>query len=60
MEHGTCESCGTDDCDDLVALHRLYVTPESWDQEGSVTQVEAVERWCAACRANYPHAPTGA
>ncbi len=60
MENGTCESCGTDDCDDLVVLHRLYVTPEAWDQEESVTRVETTEQWCAACRANYPHVPVGA
>ncbi len=60
VERGSCDSCGEVDCDDLIALHRLYITPESWDAEGSVTQVEAVERWCAACRANYPHVPVGA
>ena len=57
MENGDCESCGEVGCDDLVVLHRLYITPEAWDQEGSITQVEEVERWCAACRATYPHVP---
>lgn len=60
VEHGSCDSCGEVECDDLLALHRLYVTPEEWDTEGSVTEVEEVERWCAACRANYPHVPVGA
>ena len=55
VETGTCDSCGEDDADDLVALHRLYVTPESWDQEGSVRRDPDVERWCAACRTHYPH-----
>lgn len=60
MEAGTCDSCGEVDADDLLALHRLYVTPEAWDTEGSVTKLDVVERWCAACRANYPHLPVGA
>ena len=60
METGTCDSCGEDDADDLVALHRLYVTPESWDQEGSVRRDPDVERWCAACRTHYPHELLGA
>lgn len=59
MERGSCDSCGTDDCDDLLALHRLYITPEAWDTEGSVTKVDEVERWCAACRSSYPHVPVG-
>ena len=59
MESGSCDSCGEVGCDDLLALHRLYVTPEAWDTEGSVTKVEDIERWCAACRANYPHVPVG-
>lgn len=60
LERGSCDSCGEVDCDDLLALHRLYVTPEAWDTEESVTKVDEVERWCAACRANYPHLPVGA
>jgi hypothetical protein len=60
VDHGTCDSCGEVDCDDLLALHRLYVTPEAWDTEGKVTRVDDVERWCAACRTHYPHVPVGA
>lgn len=55
METGTCESCGTEGCDDLVTLQRLYVTPESWDQEATVIRVDDIERWCTACTTHYPH-----
>jgi hypothetical protein len=50
----TCDSCGASS-DDLVAVHRLYVTPESWDTEGKVDKVDEVERWCFPCRTHYPH-----
>ena len=55
VETGTCDSCGDAERDDLVALHRLYVVPEQWDQQGSVTRVDEVERWCVPCRTHYPH-----
>lgn len=55
MDAATCDSCGGDGGEDLVALHRLYVVPESWDQDSSVTRLDEVERWCSACRAHYPH-----
>jgi hypothetical protein len=51
---GRCDSCGRDE-DDLVAVHRVYVTPESWDAEGKVDVVDEVERWCFVCRTHYPH-----
>ncbi len=50
-----CDSCGDDDVE-VVALHRLYVTPEAWDQEEKVEVVADVERWCSVCRTHYPHA----
>ncbi|MGK2947933.1 MAG: hypothetical protein ACSLFP_05120 [Acidimicrobiales bacterium] len=50
-----CDSCGDDDVE-VVALHRLYVTPEAWDQEEKVEMVQEVERWCSVCRTHYPHA----
>jgi len=50
----TCASCG-DRSDALVAVHRLYVTPESWDTPGRVDRLEEVERWCFPCRTHYPH-----
>jgi hypothetical protein len=49
-----CENCGGED-DDLVAVHRLYVVPESWDSAGGTSRVEATELWCFSCRSMYPH-----
>ena len=51
---GRCESCGRDD-EELAAVHRVYVTPESWDSEGKVDVVDEVEQWCFVCRSHYPH-----
>ena len=51
-----CESCGRAD-ETTVAVRRVYVTPESWDQEGSVEVQPEVEHWCWVCQAHYPHEP---
>jgi len=51
---GTCESCGRDG-EQLRAVHRVYVTPDSWDSEGKTTRLEEVEWWCFACCTHYPH-----
>ena len=51
---GHCDSCGTDRVE-VVAVHRVYVTPEAWDTEGKAEVVDAVERWCFPCRTHYPH-----
>ena len=51
---GTCESCGRD-AQDLARVHRVYVTPESWDQEETVEVQADVEAWCFSCRTHYPH-----
>ena len=53
----TCESCGAhvDGADDLVPVHRVYVTPAAWDTEENVEVVDEVERWCFPCRTLYPH-----
>jgi len=59
VDTGTCDSCGTEGCDDLAPLNRLYVTPEAWDQEEKVVRVEEVESWCSACRTHYPHQLVG-
>jgi hypothetical protein len=56
VETGTCDSCG-DGRDDLVRLHRVYVTPETWDTPGRAVVVDEVERWCFPCRTHYPHEP---
>lgn len=51
---GTCESCG-DSGVATEAVHRIYLTPEAWDQEEKVEVLDAVERWCFPCRTSYPH-----
>jgi hypothetical protein len=52
----TCDSCGREEPEaDLVELHRVYVTPESWDVEEKIEVVEEIERWCFPCRSSYPH-----
>jgi hypothetical protein len=53
-ETGRCESCGRDG-EELAPVHRVYVTPESWDTEGKVDVVDEVEEWCFVCRSHYPH-----
>lgn len=53
-----CESCGRPDSD-LVAVHRMYVVPEDWDQEGRQTVVEELEIWCFSCRSQYPNVLPG-
>jgi len=58
-EATTCDSCGSPD-DDLVAVHRVYVTPAAWDTEEKVEVVDEVEQWCFPCRSHYPHQPLGA
>jgi hypothetical protein len=50
----TCESCGAPS-DDLVEVHRVYVTPAAWDTEERVDVVDEVELWCFPCRSLYPH-----
>jgi hypothetical protein len=50
----TCQNCDRED-DDLAAVKRIYVVPESWDTPGSATTVDEVERWCFSCRTQYPH-----
>lgn len=53
MATGVCESCGSDE--ELVAVRRVYVTPEAWDTEGKAEVVPEPEQWCYACRSHYPH-----
>ena len=49
-----CENCARED-DDLSAVRRVYVTPESWDTPGSSKTAADVELWCFSCRSQYPH-----
>jgi hypothetical protein len=51
-----CENCGFPD-PDLVRTHRVYVTPASWDTEGSETVVPEPEMWCVSCCSQYPNEP---
>jgi hypothetical protein len=54
---GTCESCGSRG-EDLVVVRRLYLTPESWDNAGSIREAD-FELWCFPCRTMYPHQEPG-
>jgi len=49
-----CESCARED-EDLIAVRRIYLTPDTWDTTGSSTVVPGVELWCFPCRTMYPH-----
>jgi hypothetical protein len=53
---GVCENCAADD-DELILVRRVYVTPERWDQPGSVQIVEPPELWCVSCVSQYPNQP---
>lgn len=53
---GACDSCG-DEVADLVAVRRVYLTPETWDTAGRSETLDEVERWCFPCRTHYPHEP---
>jgi hypothetical protein len=54
----TCESCGAFD-DELLLVHRMYVTPADWDTDGSEVTMAGTELWCFACCTMYPHVPVG-
>ena len=51
---GHCDSCDDDDVA-VARLHRIYLTPEAWDQEEKVEVLDDVEQWCFPCRTSYPH-----
>lgn len=50
-----CASCGRD-ADDLEPVRRVYLTVRDGRMEAGDPLPE-VERWCAACRSQYPHQP---
>lgn len=53
-----CDSCGRDEPPgDVLAVHRVYLTPAAWDTEERVEVVPEVERWCFPCRTSYPNEP---
>ena len=52
----SCDSCGRDDPEaDVLAVHRVYVTPAAWDTEERADVQDEVEHWCFPCRTHYPH-----
>lgn len=59
MAGSRCDSCGREDEDDVVAVHRAYITPESWDTEERIDVQPDVEHWCFVCRSHYPHQVVG-
>jgi hypothetical protein len=58
MDMGACDSCGDRDVE-VLAVHRVYVTPEAWDTEEKIEVVAEVEHWCYPCRTHYPHQEVG-
>ena len=56
-----CESCGRDEpAAEVLAVHRVYVTPAAWDVEERIEVLDGTERWCPSCRSTYPHKLEGA
>jgi hypothetical protein len=53
---GTCDSCGRPD-ESLFAVYRVYVTPPTWESEGSARRLDEREQWCFSCCSHYPHEP---
>jgi len=51
-----CASCGASEAS-LTPVHRIYVEHDVSAPEPTVTELEEIELWCAACTANYPHRP---
>jgi hypothetical protein len=49
-----CDSCGSTE-NELVSVHRMYVTPEAWDTVAKEVVMPEVEQWCVACALSYPH-----
>lgn len=49
-----CDSCGRDD-EEVEAVRRVYVTPDAAGGPPGFLEADHDERWCAACRATYPH-----
>jgi hypothetical protein len=45
---------------ELVAVKRVYVTPERWDSpDADARIVDEVELWCVSCCTQYPHVIPG-
>jgi hypothetical protein len=56
VSDGVCESCARED-DDLVAVHRVYLSPDTPGPDGTpaASTMVDVELWCFSCRSMYPH-----
>ena len=54
----TCDSCGREG-EPLTPVHRVYVTPETWETPGAVRRLDDTEHWCFACLTHYPHERVG-
>ena len=52
----SCENCARPD-EVLVTVFRVYEIPEAWDEPGSRTVLDEVERWCLSCASQYPNEP---
>jgi hypothetical protein len=51
----TCESCGGDG--PVEPVRRIYLATDEDGRLRPARTVPEVERWCAACRGQYPHEP---
>lgn len=57
MTERVCENCAMPD-EELVLVHRVYVTPERWDSpEAEARVVDETELWCVSCCSQYPFVP---
>ncbi|MEZ5373152.1 MAG: hypothetical protein R2704_10500 [Microthrixaceae bacterium] len=55
----TCQNCGSADVG-TDPVHRVYLSPEAPEDVDAAIIADEIERWCAACLANYPHQPVTA
>lgn len=56
MTERVCENCARPD-EELELVHRVYVTPETWDTPAAIQTLDEGELWCPTCRSQYPHEP---
>ena len=53
-----CDNCARDEAE-LLAVHRVYIVPQTWDTPGSETVDGETEHWCISCCTQYPHERAG-
>lgn len=56
MAGTSCDSCGRD-ARSLTTVRRVYLTPSAGEHPVVEEVLEARERWCEACVAQYPCRP---